>query len=568
MKKNKFTHFEKSGNQKIGGTRTPASRIFKSLLLLFIFMSFASTIWAQPPSHDPSRMIRNNDGRYWIFTTGDGIWCMSSGNSGFSDWRAESTPFAPGTWPGWINNYVDGFGGFFWAPDVIKIGGTYYLYYSCAGNGAPAAIGLATASDLSGPWTDQGMIVAGNNAIDPAVYYDNGRLWMAWGNWQSGVDICELNASNGKRLNSTSYHLVDGHVEAPGLYKSGNYYFLFYQRGLCCDGVNSTYYMVVARSTSITGPYTDERVFLPNKNGNIIGPGHFGYGEGKLTYHYYDGNDNGAAKLMITTMGISNGWPVAGITGDDGSTSGTTSTIVNGTYAIIASHSGKALDVYDWGTTNGTNIAQWTYWGGETQQFNIAPVDGQWHRITPVLATDKALDVNEISTGDGANIQIWEYWSGYGQQFRFQPAGTGVWRIINRNSDKCLDVEDFSTEDGANVMQWTCLSGNKNQMFSLVNLKHTEEWPNKKAPRQSLVIMPNPAPAENIQISTNLEQDADVRLTIINSIGQVVFHETMPQQPSGIFYHTVDITNLVPGHYIVSLFDGASKMAESLIVGP
>ena len=77
--------------------------VFALLLLLLVHAATAQ----YPPSHDPTKVIRNTDGRYWIFTTGNGIWAMSSSNSGFSNWRAESTPFTPGTWPSWINNYVN-----------------------------------------------------------------------------------------------------------------------------------------------------------------------------------------------------------------------------------------------------------------------------------------------------------------------------------------------------------------------------------------------------------------------------------------------------------------------------
>lgn len=301
------------------------NRRFGLLFALVLLLIFVNQALAEPPSHDPSRMIRNNDGRYWIFTTGDGIWTMSSSNASFTDWRPDVTPYTKTSYPSWIRNYVDGFTGSFWAPDIIKLGSTYYLYYSCAGNGAPAAIGLTTASDLTGPWRDQGMIVAGNNAIDPGLLIDGDTLWMTWGNWQSGIDLVQLNPATGKRLNSTKYHLVDGQVEGPALIKHDNYYYLFFQRGLCCRGVNSTYYVVVARSTSVAGPYTGERTFLPNRNGRIIGPGHIGFGEGKLTYHFYDGADNGAPKLMITTLGWSNGWPVAG--GADSGDSGGCGTI-------------------------------------------------------------------------------------------------------------------------------------------------------------------------------------------------------------------------------------------------
>lgn len=141
--------------------------------------------------------------------------------------------------------------------------------------------------------------------------------------------------------------------------------------------------------------------------------------------------------------------------------------VFNGTYSIIASHSGKALDTWAWGTTDGTNIAQYDYWGGDAQKFIVTPVDGIWHKISPVISTSQAFDVADGSVDSGANIQTYNYWGHACQQFRFEDAGNGMYYIINRNSDMCLDVDGFSQDDGANVMQWTCLGGT-NQMFTMI----------------------------------------------------------------------------------------------------
>ena len=54
------------------------------------------------------------------------------------------------------------------------------------------SIGLVTATNLAGPWTDQGLVVAGNNAIDPAPLVDGGNQWLTWGNWQTGIDLLQL----------------------------------------------------------------------------------------------------------------------------------------------------------------------------------------------------------------------------------------------------------------------------------------------------------------------------------------------------------------------------------------
>jgi arabinan endo-1,5-alpha-L-arabinosidase len=266
-------------------------------------------LFAQPGIHDPSRCIQNTDGRYWHFATGQGIYAISSTVNNFTNYRVENKVF-PSGWPSWIAQYVSGFGGNFWAPDVIKYGSKYLLYYACAGNGAPAAIGLASATNLSGPWTDYGVVVHSNSAIDPAPCIDNG-WWLVWGNWVEGIHGSALSSSTGKLTGST-VQLVTGQVEAPYLMYNGGYWYLFYNRGLCCNGVNSTYYIVVARSTNAMGPYSGERVFEPNRSGRIIGPGHMGYGAGVMSFHFYDGNANGAPKLATTSLSWSGGWPVHG----------------------------------------------------------------------------------------------------------------------------------------------------------------------------------------------------------------------------------------------------------------
>jgi len=284
----------------------------------------SQSLRAEPGAHDPSRMTQNVDGRYWIFTTGNGIYAMSAADVLFtSGVRAENTVFKAGTWPSWINSYVSGFGGNFWAPDVIKIGSTFYCYYACAGTGAPACIGLATATNLAGPWTDKGLIFAGNNAIDPAPIINGSYMYLAYGNWQSGIDLIELSPSTGKRLNTYLWHLIPNRqVEGPYIMKNGSYFYLFFQSGLCCNGCSSTYYVRVGRSTSIFGPYVDKNgvtlssgggtTFLVNKSSNIVGPGHVGYGCGKLTFHFYNANANCAPQLRIRNMTWgSDGWPVA-----------------------------------------------------------------------------------------------------------------------------------------------------------------------------------------------------------------------------------------------------------------
>jgi arabinan endo-1,5-alpha-L-arabinosidase len=432
-----------------------------SILMMLVMLALSAGIATAQvaPSHDPSRMIRNNDGRYWIFTTGDGVFAMSSPNADFSGWRVEPPVFPVGTWPSWINNYVSGFGGFFWAPDVIKVGSQYRLYYSCAGQGAPAAIGLATANNLAGPWTDQGLVVAGNNAIDPAPLIDGGNQWMTWGNWQTGIDLLQLNPSNGKALNSSRWDLVPGQVEAPYLHKDGSFYYLFFQRGLCCQGVNSGYTTMVARSSSVTGPYLDKNgvsvltggssagsVFLPNRDGRYIGPGHVGYGEGRLTYHFYDGQDNGAPKLRVTTMSFSNGWPVAG--GVVTPPPPTPGAPANGTYKLRNRASGKYLDNLG-NTADGANVAQWASGSSPNQRW-VLTTSGGFSKLRAVTG-GKYLD-SIGRTADGSIVGQWANGSSPNQQWTIVATGS-FHKLINRANGKAVDTGG-QTADGAAMQMW------------------------------------------------------------------------------------------------------------------
>ncbi len=154
-------------------------------------------------------------------------------------------------------------------------------------------------------------------------------------------------------------------------------------------------------------------------------------------------------------------------TGDNGTGSASNSTF-NGTYSMLAAHSGKALDVWEWGTTNGTKIAQYDYWQGDAQKFVVTPVDGIWHKITPLIASNQALSVAGCVSSAGAGIQTYAYSNVNCQQFRFQSADSGKYQIIARNSGMCVGVANGSYDDGANVVQSNCINGAAYQLFEMV----------------------------------------------------------------------------------------------------
>lgn len=533
-----------------------SNRNLKSFIFSFMMLLVGAVLYAQPGIHDPSTTIKNTDGRYWHFATGNGIYTISSATTDFSSWQAENTVFPVGTWPSWIASYVTNFQGNFWAPEVVKIGSTYYCYYSCAGDGAAAAIGLATATNLSGPWTDKGMIVAGNNCIDPAILIDGTNMYMTYGNWQSGIDMIQLNATTGLRLNTNRWDLVAGQVEGPGIMKRNSYYYLFFQRGLCCNGVNSGYYMQVGRATSPTGPYYDQNgidlmntggtTFLPNKNGRYIGPGHFGYGESTLSYHFYDGNDNGAPKLMTTTLGWSNDWPVAG----------TASQIVpNGTYRLVNRASGKYMDNLG-ATTDGANIGQYSSSSSNNQKWVIT-YDGNGYYKLKCSTGGKYLDsVN--ATADGSNVGQWSNSTNFNQYWTITSAGP-YYKLTNRSNGKCIDTGGL-TANGS-ILQFWYSNTSTNQQWTLEFVSSsTSKMSNNIQEDNDVAInedtffaTPNPVKDGMFRLVSHNPSVSDVSISIVNIAGQVVYVENLPQQPAGLFTYTINASQLAAGMYIVNM---------------
>ena len=240
--------------------------------------------------------------------------------------------------PAWTNAYTASSGDL-WAPDAsyhASSSNPYWLYYAASTFGsANSAIGLAySASGTPGTFTDSGNAVytsancAGSNAIDPASVVDaSGNTWLVFGSWSSGIQIVPVNNATGiptgAACTQLAYHPSGTGIEGAYIYPHGSHYYLFASIDTCCDGDSSTYRIIVGRSSSITGPYTDRGgialtsgggTILLSAHGNINGPGGeslFADTDGDiLVYHYYDGNNNGYPALGTNVLGWTvDGWP-------------------------------------------------------------------------------------------------------------------------------------------------------------------------------------------------------------------------------------------------------------------
>jgi arabinan endo-1,5-alpha-L-arabinosidase len=285
--------------------------------------------------HDPS-MLKTPSGTYILVSTDQYLQIRTSTDrinftrvgSVWPNGAPWTAPFTSPSNPGYL-----------WAPDISYHNGKYYLYYSASTLGSRnSAIFLATSpTAMPGTWTNLGIVVqtssANNyNAIDPNLFVDSaGRWWLSFGSWGTGIKMIRLDPATGKRssADTTLYGIArrSGSTtaeEAPYIVQHGSFYYLYVSWDLCCQGTRSTYRIMVGRSTSITGPYTDRNGTAMNSSGGteilaahgtIYGPGHEAIMHDTdadvLIYHYYYSDSTPlTGKLGINLIGYdSANWP-------------------------------------------------------------------------------------------------------------------------------------------------------------------------------------------------------------------------------------------------------------------
>jgi arabinan endo-1,5-alpha-L-arabinosidase len=287
--------------------------------------------------HDPC-IAREGD-TYYVFCTGPGIPIRRSRD--LVHWEAAGRVFSEPL-PAWARAAIPG-SSIPWAPDIARLHGRYYLYYSVSTFGRNhSLIGLATNATLdpSRPeyaWKDEGKVFESGpgdnyNAIDSNVLrLRHNRLALVFGSFWSGIKLVDADAKTGKPLPGAGVRPLARRpspdaIEAPFLVRHGRYNYLFASFDLCCRGVNSTYNIRVGRSKRVDGPYLDREgkpllegggtVVLATE-GRMIGPGHCAVlherGRDLLVYHFYDGEARGIPTLQVRPLGWDrDGWPVAG----------------------------------------------------------------------------------------------------------------------------------------------------------------------------------------------------------------------------------------------------------------
>lgn len=534
----------------------------------------AKALYGRTGAHDPCGIVKCDD-TYWIFTTGRGPYAMYSED--LVNWNQGQTPLTPGAFPPWVTNYVPDFGGDFWAPDCMHMNGKYYLYYSCSSWGSTVScIGLLTTESLNPgsegyAWKDEGLVVnstvsSNYNCIDPAVSRDKeGRIWLSYGSHWDGIRMVELDSVTGLVIGETTYSVAgkgDYKTEASYVIDHGEFYYLFYNRGQCCDGVNSTYYIQMGRSTSPYGPFLDKNGKDCYKEGggttimstayNRIGPGCIGYYvEGNreyVTYHYYDGDRRGRATLGIGTFKWSeDGWP-----------SFSNDWIGDGTYSIVNANSLLAWDISGTGA-DGDFLIQNTYTHAASQKWTFQSMGNACYQV---YAGGKELvaGLNPCTASPGTGIAL-----GTGstdcQIWLVEKTGSGSYVISSQYTNRAIEIPGSSTDEAAPI-EINDYSGGKNQKWMISDTSFAAGAEKQMEEITGLLIYPNPVTGNSFRILIDRDGQAEaIEVGIFSATGGCVYRETIEEGRNVEIEH-----GLQAGTYIVRVIAKDKIFFKKLII--
>ncbi|MHA4806673.1 family 43 glycosylhydrolase [Flavitalea flava] len=237
--------------------------------------------WGSYNVHDPS--VKKFGDTYYCYSTDVGF--GTTVPAGIQ--VRKSKDLVQWQFVGWVFNGVPAMGAQFitssggtpfqalWAPYVTRVNQEYRLYYSLS-SALPrlSVIGLATASNPEGPWTEKGLVVVSKNdntmqtnAIDPTVLIaPSGDQYLYYGSAWDGIYLLKLdpvtglaasNGDKGKRIANRGFTngTYNGNIEgAEVIYnKELGKYYLF----IAYDWLQTKYNVRVCRADNPEGPYTD-----------------------------------------------------------------------------------------------------------------------------------------------------------------------------------------------------------------------------------------------------------------------------------------------------------------------
>lgn len=254
------------------------------------------------PTYVNSGLIRNaadpfvfhdDDGSYYLYHTGKGFTVYRSND--LIKWTNLGKSM-PGNGYKWAEHS-------FWAPEVVKHAGKYYLHYTAQTSGGDKKIGLAFSDRPEGPFEDVSdrplYETPPKGVIDSHIFFDEGNVFLYYSNAMSTNQVGDqryseiwvielepdLSSTTGEAIRLIKPEQEWEYSKEPGEYwnegsvvfKKGDTYYLMYSANCFC---RERYAVGYATSDDPKGPFTKyahnpvlSYEPYPDK---VSGPGHHG----------------------------------------------------------------------------------------------------------------------------------------------------------------------------------------------------------------------------------------------------------------------------------------------------
>lgn len=163
----------------------------------------------------------------------------------------------------------------------------------------------------------------------------------------------------------------------------------------------------------------------------------------------------------------------------------------------------------------------------------------------------------------------------YGMAIQGGVDNKGCIYSIDTNGNNFTDVFDFDGTNGENPMGGLVVSGNLlygmtqaggNSQFGVIFSFNviTAGLDNLQANQEIINVYPNPSNG-NFTLTYSLNGNGNVRTTIVNELGQIVYDNT-EQKSSGSINEQLNLENLAAGIYSLRLQTGNSIMVRRVVV--
>jgi GH43 family beta-xylosidase len=374
-----------------------------------------------------------------------------------------------------------------WAPHLENINDRWYLYYSVelSGGARRTHVAESAGNDPMGPYTYKGIInLMPNNgwAIDASILKLNGNLYMTFSaispvdNLQS-LFISPMSdpwtaSAFGTRISAPTlaWETQEGAVNEGtfALQRNGRT-FLTYSASACW-GPNYKLGMLEYSGgdplLAASWNKDPDPIFQRSDANGVYAPGHHSFfsspdgTETWIAYHANSSASQGCGKTRTTRVqkiswnadGTPNlGVPVSTSTVLPGPSGENTPAPVR----IRNRHSNLCLDDYNFVTTPGAEVRQWTCSTNAVQQWYLIPVADGYYQISNRYS-GLCLDNKDWATAVGSPVQQYTCNGLAVQQWQVTTGADGYATLKNRHSGLCLDNKDWATAAGSVVQQYTC----------------------------------------------------------------------------------------------------------------